>query len=96
MNLSKYKVSQINERRYWFISSGRNGHIPKIVFFQKTIENDIFNLAMGDYIDGKIDYKNLTNNGDTAKVLATITTIVEHYRGNFNQHSIIYNRGYFC
>ncbi|MEJ7676497.1 MAG: hypothetical protein WKG06_01170 [Segetibacter sp.] len=48
MNLSKYEVSRINERQYWFISLGRKGHIPKIINFQKTIENDIFNLAMGD------------------------------------------------
>jgi len=88
MEIGKYEINQTNERRYWFISTGRNGHIAKVVDFQETIEINVFNLAMGDFINGKIDYENVTDNGDAIQVLATIATIVEHYTSFFHGHSI--------
>lgn len=43
---------------------------------------------MGDFINGRIDYENVTDNGDAAEVLATIAIIAEHYNTIFHDHSI--------
>jgi hypothetical protein len=61
-----------------FVSEGPKGLIRKRVHYQKTIEVNTYNLALGD-VDSetnKIDYKVITDNKDTEKVLATVAKTV--------------------
>lgn len=90
MHLDKYEVftEPNREDRYWFISKGSNGAIKKIVEIDEMEEPYHFNLALGDYVEGKANFINVTNNNDTKKVLATITEIINHYINKFPQRII--------
>ena len=59
-----------------FTSIGPNGEIKKLVVYSKMLENDIYNLAFGDYNEetDSIDDKIITNNNDSQKVLATVAS----------------------
>lgn len=61
-----------------FYSEGPKGIIKKVVEFQLTSKEDVYNLAFGDYNDelGRIDDKVVTNNGDSLKVLATVASTI--------------------
>ena len=63
---------------YEFYSEGPKGVIKKVVEFQPTSEDNVYNLAFGDYDDEAkgIDDKVVTNNGDSLKVLATVASTV--------------------
>ena len=52
-----------------FYSEGPNGHIKKIVMYER-IGEDLYNLALGDWDENTktIDYDVTTNNGDWLKV----------------------------
>jgi hypothetical protein len=76
----EYYGFEYTEHRYEFESVGINGIIKKVVTFQSQSGSQYFvhNLALGDY-DEKTDitdYKNVSNNGDMPKVLATIFRII--------------------
>jgi hypothetical protein len=61
-----------------FYSEGPKGIIKKVVEYQRTSNNNIYNLAFGDY-DEKVKGINdlsITNNGDSLKVLATVASTV--------------------
>ena len=78
MNASKYSVvSDNNHETYEFLSEGPNGTIKKVVLYQE-IEDDIFNLAFGDWDEDnqRIDDRARTNNNDLDKVLATVASTV--------------------
>jgi hypothetical protein len=70
--------SEPNLNIYEFISEGKNGLIRKMLEFQKTEAEGVFNLAFGDYDEKTktIDDLIVTNNGDSQKVLATVASIV--------------------
>lgn len=61
-----------------FVSEGPKGRIEKLVQFTSTNLKDVYNLAFGDKdkITGKIDDTVISNNGDSEKVLATVTATV--------------------
>ncbi len=52
--------------------------IKKVVEFQPTSEENVYNLAFDDYDEEAkgIDDKIVTNNGDSLKVLATVASTV--------------------
>lgn len=78
MNLDKYPVISDNDHRtYEFLSEGLNGTIKKVVFYQE-IDDNIFNLAFGDWdeVNQKIDDKARSNNNDRDKVIATVASTV--------------------
>jgi hypothetical protein len=79
MNLPTYDVKLKSEisNTFEFFSEGKNGKIRKVVVFQK-IADGIFNLAFGDKIEetGTLDDKNVSDNGDTEKVLATVVLTI--------------------
>lgn len=53
MNMEKYSVvSDNNHITYEFLSQGPRGTIKKVVFYQE-IEENIFNLAFGDWDEKK-------------------------------------------
>lgn len=79
MNVPKYRYkSEKKLRHFEFISQGPKGLIHKMVEYTETGQENVFNLAFGDY-DKKTKSINditITNNGDSLKVLATVASTV--------------------
>ncbi len=79
MKKEKYHYWSEDRFEYFeFYSEGPKGVIKKIVEFQPTIQENVYNLAFGDYNEEAkaIDDKTVTNNGDSLKVLATVASTV--------------------
>ena len=74
MNLDKYNLDiSENSICFYFTSIGRKGTIKKIIKFQQLSKPHYYNISFGDWIDTDIvDDKNITDNGDSQKILATI------------------------
>jgi hypothetical protein len=60
---------------YRFESIGLRGVIQKFVLFEK-MENDNFNLAFGDIIDGRTVDNVVSNNHDIEKTVSTVVKAV--------------------
>ena len=80
MNLPTYDVKLKSEDPYTFdfISEGKNGNIQKVIMFQETGIEGVFNLGFGDKDPetGYLDDMSISDNGDTEKVLATVVMAV--------------------
>lgn len=63
---------------YEFLSVGLQGTIRKVVEFQKTNNENVYNLALGDLKQRgqSLDDNTISHNGDTGKVLRTIASII--------------------
>ena len=86
MNLPRYDIRiGRTKRSYEFNSKGIKGSVEKMVSFQETNIENLYNLGFGDKdpITGEIDDKIVTNNGDTEMVLSTIVGIVFAFTQNF-------------
>ncbi len=70
---------------FLFESVGSKGPVIKVVLFQHVL-GDLYNLAFGDFIDGGLNDKTVTNNNDVAAVLSTVAKSVydflEKYPGS--------------
>ena len=85
-NLPRYDIRiGRTKRSYEFTSTGIKGSVEKMVSFQETNIENLYNLGFGDKdpITGEIDDKIVTNNGDTEMVLSTIVGIVFAFTQNF-------------
>jgi hypothetical protein len=86
MKFPKYSYSTEDQLLYYeFTSVGPKGNIKKIVEYSPTSIENVYNLAFGDYdesTDG-INDKSVTNNGDSQKVLATVTSTVYAFTGKY-------------
>lgn len=79
MNNPKYQYkSEQKLRHFEFISEEPKGLIHKLVEYTETGQENVFNLAFGDYdkTTKSIDDLSITNNGDSLKVLATVASTV--------------------
>lgn len=93
MQYPAYSFGQSDDAtQFFFESIGPKGVIQKIIIFSPTEETDIFNLALGDYDPptGKIDDKAISDNGDAAKILATIFKVTHHYLSSNPQHFVYF------
>lgn len=61
-----------------FKSEGVKGSIQKIVIYTETNSKNVYNLGFGDYDEetGSMNDLSVTNNGDSAKILATVAATV--------------------
>jgi len=77
-----------NYSAFRFTSAGKR-EIVKVVEFQETLEEGIYNLAMGDLI-GKQVFSDtvVSNNGDIKKVLTTVVNIVQIYTSKYPERSV--------
>lgn len=59
-----------------FVSEGVKGRVHKLVIYNRTDWENVFNLGFGDKDEdtGEIDDEAVTNNGDSKKVLATVAS----------------------
>ncbi len=79
MKKSKYQYKAEEHFEFFeFYSEGPKGIIKKVVEYQKTSDENVYNLAFGDYDDEakSINDLTVTNNGDSLKVLATVASTV--------------------
>lgn len=77
MQLTRYEYSTESRAEFFkFTSQGIKGDIQKLVVYTAMLEEDIYNLAFGDYNEetGTIDDTVITNNNDSQKVLATVAS----------------------
>ena len=79
MKKPKYQYKAEDRFEFFeFYSEGPKGIIKKVVEYQKTSDENVYNLAFSDFDeDAKgIDDLSVTNNGDSIKVLATVASTV--------------------
>ena len=92
MKKPKYQYkAEDNFEFFEFYSEGKKGIIKKIVQYQKTSDENVYNLAFGDYDErsNSIDDMSITNNGDSSKVLATVASTVYAFIEKYPNASII-------
>lgn len=71
---------------FFFTSDGKR-KITKVVEFEE-IYDGIWNMALGDIVDGNLNYKHLSNNGDAFKVIATVLHIIKLFMAKFPKRVI--------
>ncbi len=81
-----YETTPLEESTlFLFESVGSKGTVVKVVMFQHILGN-LYNLAFGDFQNGGLDDKTVTNNNDVAAVLSTVAKCVydflEKYPGS--------------
>ena len=79
LNKEKYTYKSESKFEFFeFYSEGPKGIIKKVVEFQPTSDDNVYNLAFGDFINDseRINDLIVTNNGDSSKVLATVAPTV--------------------
>lgn len=94
MKRPKYQLKSTRDFTIFkFTSIGKNGIIEKIIHFEETQIEGVFNLGFGDLLpnDDYDDYI-VTSNGDTEKVLATVASAVFLFTKN-NKNIWIYAKG---
>ncbi len=77
MKLPRYDyLTEGNAELFKFVSEGLKGKIKKLIVYSQMLEEDIYNLAFGDYNEeaDTIDDQVITNNNDSPKVLATVAS----------------------
>ncbi|HTI09789.1 MAG TPA: hypothetical protein VL832_14575 [Puia sp.] len=76
-----------------FVSTGKNGDIPKRIIFMPTHLPEVFILAFGSITDNEeVDDYAISDNGDRNKTLATIAVAVDLYTRCYPDR-MIYFRG---
>jgi hypothetical protein len=76
MKLEKYNISSSDTRiEFQFVSTGKKGDIVKVVQYSPTGLPGVYNLAFGDKDPktGEISDTVISDNGDSQKVLATVS-----------------------
>lgn len=95
MKIEKYHLKSDNTLTYFeFISVGPKGAIRKMIEFQTTSSPGLYNLAFGDKNSetGGLDDLAISNNGDTEKVLGTVTAALYAFFDR-NPTAIVYATG---
>ena len=64
-----------NYLAFRFESIGAQGVIDKFVVFE-NMGDGLYNLAFGDFIEGRADDKVVSNNHDTVKTISTVVRVV--------------------
>jgi hypothetical protein len=86
MKIEKYALKAENNLTVFeFVSEGPKGFIHKIIQFQETNQQNLYNLAFGDknVETGEVDDRTVSNNGDSEKVLATVVAALYAF---FDKH----------
>jgi hypothetical protein len=89
MNSPTYTLSQPNPNIFTFQSIGKKGIVTKAVVFQ-YVGNGLYNLALLDREERSNSWsdKSNSNNGDLAKVMATVARIIIVFLENHPQATI--------
>jgi hypothetical protein len=78
-------------RLFEFVSDGPKGAVTKVVRYSETNLKDVFNLGFGDRDrkTGNINDLNITNNGDSQKVLATVAATLYVFTDNYPEATVV-------
>ena len=91
MDFPSYFV-HINESysTYTFESIGKKGVVQKTITFSSTDKPGYYNLGLGDINTetGKVEDSVVTDNGDTAKIMATVYEAVRLYSHRYPDRAI--------
>lgn len=92
MKQQPYEINSTEDlSTYVFVSSGRRGDIFKVVQFTHLLieaSPNRYNIALGDWVQDKVDAENITNNGDIKKVMMTVGAIILYYTNHFPEREI--------
>lgn len=86
MKLDRYELKSDDQlTTFDFLSEGPKGKIKKLIQFSLVNQNGLYNLAFGDtlQLNGDIDDRSVTDNGDSEKVLATVVAAVYAFCDKF-------------
>lgn len=95
MKVEKYSIkAEETYTVFEFISEGLKGAIRKLIQFQETNENNLYNLAFGDKINETLQLDDLavSNNADSEKVLATVVSALYAFFDN-HPEAFVYATG---
>lgn len=93
VNYPSYSFRQSqNATQFFFESIGAKSSIQKVVVVTATSIENVYNLGLGDYnsLTSEIDDRTISDNGDTAKILATVFRIVVSYLDVYPQHLLVF------
>lgn len=99
MKLPRYEYSTESEAELFkFTSEGIKGSIEKLVVYSQMFQQDVYNLAFGDYDKetNSIDDTVITNNNDSQKVLATVASTLYVFYRQASKCLGLCNRQQFC
>jgi hypothetical protein len=60
---------------FTFFSEGEKGRIQKVIIYS-IIQENLYNLAFGDFVNGELDDAVISNNADLVKVMNTVVKSV--------------------
>ncbi len=92
MQKEKYELTTDPDvATFKFVSKGPKGDIPKLIMFQKTSIENVYNLAFGDWneLTNAIDDKVISNNNDSEKILATVASTVLSFTYKYPKSMIL-------
>ena len=93
MHYPSYSFDQTADAtQFFFESIGSKGIIQKTVIFTQTSNVSIYNLALCDVdlATNFLDDLSVSNNGDMAKIIATVVQILYIYLTRYPDRSIIF------
>lgn len=74
--------------RFYFVSKGNKGNILKVIAFSQW-DGNAWNLGFGDFRDGRIDDRVVSNNGDIGKVMQSVAYSAFSFLEKYPERSII-------
>lgn len=78
--MRKYKFTESSQGKVFkFLSIGSKGSIKKVVQFQETLVDNVYNAAMADEIDEYLHYERQSNNGDILLIFSTLAAIIKRF-----------------
>ncbi len=92
MHYEKYEITPGDTAMvYKFVSHGPKGDVTKVVVYSPKGVSNLFNLGFGDKNEhtGELNDCVVTNNGDSAKVLATVASTVYFFTNLFPNALIV-------
>jgi len=93
MKYEKYEPLLISKDalEFKFISDGPKGRIQKIVQFNETDNQDIYNLSFGDMMpDGMVNDCVKNDNKDRNKILATVAAAVYEFTAHYTDKFVFF------
>jgi hypothetical protein len=85
MITESYNYINIRDKiEYLFASRGEQGRIAKLVSFTHVEDDDeLWNLAFGDMINGQMNDSVISNNHDIVKIIGTVAKIAYEFSTEF-------------
>jgi hypothetical protein len=74
--------------RFYFVSQGNKGNILKVIAFSQW-DGNTWNLGFGDFRNGRIDDRVVSNNGDIGKVMQSVAYSAFSFLEKYPERSII-------